>query len=126
MHVLALVLYTVLIAKKLINAFLAEADRDRAPWDKFADLVICLAHIGGEVAKELEPARKLINSIARLLGRAKEFEDSAPKLPPPEQSRRIPGPPKGTNGFGRRGGHRQRNSLLVARVTRTEGTVSSA
>jgi hypothetical protein len=67
MHVLALVLYTVLIAKKLINAFLAEVDRDRTPWDKFADLVIGLAHIGGEVAKELEPACKLINSIAHLL-----------------------------------------------------------
>jgi hypothetical protein len=51
----------------------------------YADLVIGFAHIGGEVAKELEPARKLINSIARLLGRAKEFEDSAPKLPPADR-----------------------------------------
>ncbi|HEV3184261.1 MAG TPA: hypothetical protein VGZ49_05240 [Xanthobacteraceae bacterium] len=70
----------------LINDFLAEVDRDRAPWDRFADLVIGVAHLGGEAAQELEPARKLINSIARLLGRSKESEDSTPS--------RIPAPPK--------------------------------
>jgi hypothetical protein len=78
----------------LINAFLAEVDRDRTPWDRFADLVIGLAHLGGEVAQELEPARKLIDSIARLLGRSKEFEAATFELPPPAQRRRIPGPPK--------------------------------
>jgi hypothetical protein len=78
----------------LINAFLAEVDRDRAPWDRFADMVIGIAHLAGEAAQELEPARRLINSIARLLGRAKEFEDSAPRLPLPHKPRRIPGPPK--------------------------------
>jgi hypothetical protein len=74
-----------------INSFLAEVDRDRTPWDQFADLVINLAHLGGEAAQELEPARKLINSIARLLGRNKEVEDST--LPPSTQ-RRIPPPRK--------------------------------
>lgn len=76
----------------LINAFLAEVDRDRAPWDRFADLVIGIAHLGGEAAQELEPARKLIDSIARLLGRCKEFESAATELPAPR--RQIPGPPK--------------------------------
>jgi hypothetical protein len=71
-----------------INNFLAEVDRDRTPYEQFADLVINLAHLGGEAAQELEPARKLINSIARLLGRNKEFEDSAPTLPP-SKSRQI-------------------------------------
>jgi hypothetical protein len=78
----------------LINAFLAEVDRDRAPWDRFADLVIGLAHLGGEAAQELEPARKLIDSIARLLGRSKEFEDATSELSPPTHPRNIPGPPK--------------------------------
>jgi hypothetical protein len=78
----------------LINAFLVEVDRDRTPWDRFADLVIGLAHLGGEAAQELEPARKLIDSIARLLGRTKESEDAASKLPPSAQRRQIPGPPK--------------------------------
>jgi hypothetical protein len=78
----------------LINAFLVEVDRDRAPWDRFADLVIGLAHLGGEAAQELEPARKLIDSIARLLGRTKEFDDAVSKLPSPTKRRQIPGPPK--------------------------------
>jgi hypothetical protein len=78
----------------LINRFLVEVDRDRTPWDRFADLVIGLSHLGGEAAQELEPARKLIDSIARLLGRSKEFEDATPELPPLAQRRQIPGPPK--------------------------------
>lgn len=87
----------------LINAFLAEVDRDRAPWDRFADVVIGVAHLGAEAAQELEPVRKLLNSIARLLGRAKEFEDSTPRLPTPPEPRRIPGPPKQLNGPARYG-----------------------
>jgi hypothetical protein len=75
----------------LINAFLAEVDRDRAPWDRFADLFIGLAHLGGQAATELRPVRELVDSIARLLGRTKEIEDSAPKLPRPTP-RRIPPP----------------------------------
>ncbi|HEV7877098.1 hypothetical protein [Bradyrhizobium sp.] len=77
----------------LINAFLAEVDRDRAPWDRFADLVIGLAHLGGQAATELRPVRELIDSIARLLGRTKEIEDSTPKLPK-STPRRIPAPSK--------------------------------
>lgn len=78
----------------LINQFLAEVERDRTTWQVFSDLVIGLAHLGGEAAKELEPARKFIDSISRLLGRAKEFEDSAPQLPPPSKPRQLPAPPK--------------------------------
>jgi hypothetical protein len=78
----------------LINSFLIEVDRDRAPWDRFADLVIGLAHLGGEAAQELEPARRLINSIARLLGRGKEVEESVKELPPTRIPRQIPAPPK--------------------------------
>jgi hypothetical protein len=75
----------------LMNSFLAEVDRDGAPWDRFADLVVGLAYLGGEAAKDLKPARELVDSIARLLGRSREIEDSAPKLPGPPK--RIP-PPK--------------------------------
>jgi hypothetical protein len=77
-----------------INSFLAEVDRDRTRFEQFSELVIALAHLGGEAAQELEPARKLINSIARLLGRSKEFEDSAPPLPVPKKPRQIPAPKK--------------------------------
>jgi hypothetical protein len=75
-----------------INVFLAEVDRDRTAYEQFADLAINLAHLGGEAAQELEPARRLINSIARLLGRSKEVEEST--LPPSPPQRRIPPPRK--------------------------------
>jgi hypothetical protein len=78
----------------LINQFLAEVERDRTSWQVFSDLIIGVAHLGSEAAKELEPARKFIDSISRLLGRAKEFEDSAPQLPPPSTPRQLPPPPK--------------------------------
>jgi hypothetical protein len=77
-----------------LNSFVEELDRTRVPWDKFSDLVIGIAHLGGEAAKELEPARKLIDSISRLLGRAKEFEDSAPRLPPTSKPRELSAPKK--------------------------------
>lgn len=79
----------------LINDFLAEVERERTGWDRFSELVIGIAHLGGEAAQELEPARKFIDSIARLLGRAKEFEDSALQIPPPSIPRQI-SPPKDT------------------------------
>ncbi len=77
---------------KLI-AFLKEVDLDRTKLEAFSDFVISLAHTGGEAAQELEPARKWLDSISRLLGHAKEFEDSAPQIShaPPRQ---IPGPPR--------------------------------
>ena len=71
----------------ILNKFLAEVDRNRAPWNIFADFVINLATIGGEAAKKLEPARKWINSIANLLGHNKEIENSQPRLPKPEQKK---------------------------------------
>jgi hypothetical protein len=78
----------------LINKFLAEVDRDRTSWQAFAAMVIAISHLGGDAAKELEPLRKFIDSISRLLGRAKEFEDSAPQLPPPTIPRKLPPPEK--------------------------------
>jgi len=78
----------------LINAFLAEVDRDRTSWQAFAAMVIAITHLGGDAAKELEPVRKFIDSISRLLGRAKEFEDNAPQLPPPTIPRKLPAPQK--------------------------------
>ena len=49
-----------------LNVFLAEVDKIRTALDTFSDRVIGLANIGGEVAKELEPARRWVDSIARL------------------------------------------------------------
>jgi hypothetical protein len=64
-----------------LNKFLAEVDRNRAPWTRFGDIIIYLASVGGDAAEKLEPARKWIDSIAKLLGHNKEIENSQPKLP---------------------------------------------
>jgi hypothetical protein len=77
-----------------INSFLAELDRERTRFEQLADLTMSLAHLGGEAAKELEPARKLLHTINVFLGRAKEFEDSATALPPPATPAQLPAPPK--------------------------------
>jgi hypothetical protein len=71
----------------ILNDFLAAADRNRAPWNIFADFVIKLASVGGEAAKKLEPVRQWIDSIANLLGHNKEIENSQPKLPKPERKK---------------------------------------
>jgi hypothetical protein len=47
----------------------------------------------------LEPARKWIDSISRLLGRAKEAEETAnPSLPAPEERKRIEPPRRHESG----------------------------
>ena len=47
----------------------------------------------GQGFKKLEPARKWIDSIAALLGRAKEVEDSLqPVLPRPEEPKQLEPP----------------------------------
>lgn len=70
-----------------LNKFLEEVDRNRAPWTRFGDIVISMANVGGEAFEKLEPARKWIDSIAKLLGHNKEIENSQPKLPKPTQKK---------------------------------------
>jgi hypothetical protein len=70
-----------------LNKFLEEVDRNRASWERFADLVVTVASVGGEAAKKLQPLRELIDSIARLLGHNKDIENSRPRLPKSEQGK---------------------------------------
>lgn len=79
-----------------INAFIAELDKDRTPLQKFNDVVLSLAHTGGEAAKELEPAWKWVRLGAAILGVRQETEQT--KLPAPRKrleapKRQLP-PPK--------------------------------
>lgn len=80
-----------------INAFLFELDRDRTNLQKFNDVVISLAHTGGEAATELEPAWKWVKLIGEVFGVRQETEQTklpAPpkKLEPPK--RQLPAPKK--------------------------------
>ena len=76
-----------------INALVEEVDKDRTRFDAAMALILEVASIGSEAAEKLEPARRWIDSIARLLGRAKEAEDAAaPRLPAPKERKRIEPP----------------------------------
>lgn len=78
-----------------LNAFLAEVDRDRTRLEVLSDMSIAIAHIGGEVAKELEPVRRLMDSISRLIGRNMDNAPAMPRLRKPA-IRKLEAPKKDT------------------------------
>jgi hypothetical protein len=77
---------------KAINALELEVDRDRSRLGIFGDFVVKAAGVLGESAEKAEPARKWIDSIARLVWGAQMKERTASL--PPAQKREIPAPPK--------------------------------
>ncbi len=77
-----------------LNKFAAEVDRARTGFH--AGMAVYIAICGGiaQGFEKLEPARKWIDSIAALMGRAKENEERVEhKLPPPPERQKIE-PPK--------------------------------
>jgi hypothetical protein len=75
-----------------INLLAAEIDCDRSKAEAIMALSLEFASTGGRAAKELEPAKKIIDSITNLFGKAKELTDKALKLPPPTPRKQIEGP----------------------------------
>jgi hypothetical protein len=73
-----------------LNSFISELDRDRARLEVVSDLFIGIAHIGAGAAKELEPARRLLELIARIFGKTKEEEE--PMQLPRTETRQIEPP----------------------------------
>jgi hypothetical protein len=78
---------------KNLAALELEIDRNRARIGIFGALVIESAGVLGEAAEKAEPARKWIDSIARLFWGA-EMKERVESLPAPADKTRIPGPPK--------------------------------
>ncbi len=76
-----------------LNDFAAAVDKARTPLQAGMAVYIAVCDGIGQGFKKLEPARKMIDSIAALLGRAKEAEDRL-RLPSPPELRRIE-PPHG-------------------------------
>jgi hypothetical protein len=82
-----------------LNAFAAEVDRIRTRFEAAMALYVDLCDGIGQGFNKLEPARKFIDSISTLMGRAKSLEDeSGPALPPPPKRiepprRSLPAPP---------------------------------
>jgi len=77
-----------------ITALSDEVDRDRTRFDAYAGLALEMAATGGEVAQRLNPLRKFLDSIAGLLGYAKQAEDARPSLPAPHERKRLTPPRK--------------------------------
>jgi hypothetical protein len=69
-----------------------EVDRNRTKFQALAALIIEIAGVGGEVAEKLEPARKWVDSIAKLIGAAKSHEDAQPQLPRIPETKKIEAP----------------------------------
>ena len=76
-----------------ITALSDEVDRDRTKYDTYAALAIEMSNTAGKVTRNLNPARKLLDSIAKLFSMAKEAEAGKPQLRL-EAPRRQLAPPK--------------------------------
>lgn len=85
-----------------IGALEQEVDRNRTRFETYAALVIESAGVLGDAVDELEPIRKWLDTIGRVIWGAKKEEDTK-QLPPPAEHKRIeaPGapepPPKSDN-----------------------------
>ena len=76
-----------------LNAFALEVDKNRTNLQSGMAIYIAVCDGIGQGLQKLEPARKWIDSIGALLGRAKEVEDSLrPALPRPQERRRLEPP----------------------------------
>ncbi len=76
-----------------VNALSAEVDRDRTRFESVSALLIEAACAAGNVAIKLEPVRRLVVSIARVIGSAQESETNLSRLPtPPASQKQLEGP----------------------------------
>jgi hypothetical protein len=76
-----------------LNRFAAEVDRARTNLQAGMAVYIEVCDGIGQGFKKLEPARKWVDSIAALLGRAKADEDSLrPMLPRPQERKQLEAP----------------------------------
>lgn len=74
-----------------IGALEQEVDRDRTRFESYAALVIESAGVLGDAADKLEPVRKWLDTIGRVIWGAKK-EEGAKQLPPPAELKRIQPP----------------------------------
>jgi hypothetical protein len=82
-----------------LNTFALEVDKNRTSLQAGMAVYIAVCDGIGQGFKKLEPVRKMIDSIATLLGRAKDVEDSLrPALPRQQEHKRLEGPQARTEG----------------------------
>jgi hypothetical protein len=80
-----------------LDAFVLEVDKARTNLQSVSAVYLTVCTVIGEGFNKLEPVRRFINSIAALIGKAKEAEDSLRALPSPTKllespRRQLPAP----------------------------------
>ena len=83
------------ILRKIVDLEL-EMTRERTRLEVYADLVIYLSTVVGDVTKNLNPVHRWIEAISKTLGKAKENEQLNNSLPSPKEVKKID-PPKQQN-----------------------------
>jgi len=76
-----------------IVALEEELHRERTRFEVVADFVLGCATVAGKAGEKLESWRRIVDSVANLIGVAKGKESNPPSLPPPELPKKIE-PPK--------------------------------
>lgn len=86
-----------------LNDFESEVNRDRTRFEFFGSVVIYASEVLGSAAANAEPARKWLDSIARLIWGV-DVEERTERLPSPSERKRVEGPRKqlSPSPFGRR------------------------
>jgi hypothetical protein len=79
-----------LIAK--VTALSDEVDRDRTRIEALAALTLEVAATTGEAARRLKPVKGILDTVAKLLGHAKDAENARPSLPAPQERKRLEPP----------------------------------
>jgi hypothetical protein len=64
-----------------LDAFVVEVDKARTSLQSVASVYLTVCTVIGEGFDKLEPVRRFINSIAALIGNAKDAEDSLRAVP---------------------------------------------
>lgn len=81
-----------------LNAFDADVDRARTPFNNAMLMALDVAHVVKAYGEALNPLSELVKRINDLLASAKSKEPDAAQLPPPEQKKKLPPPPKQIEG----------------------------
>ncbi len=76
-----------IVLKKILDLEM-EMTRERTRFEIYADLSLKIASVASEIGKKADPLRKMIDSIANLIGKAKDKEPQQ-SLPAPKEMKRI-------------------------------------
>ncbi|MGG7578550.1 hypothetical protein [Rhizobium sp. Nf11,1] len=81
-----------------LNAFDADVDRARTPFNNAMLMALDIAHVVKTYGEALNPLSEFLKRINDLLASAKSKEPEQSQLPPPEEKKRLPPPPKQIEG----------------------------